>query len=260
MLGPDPYTLYLPLVERWPHDPAAWLMAGELAELALLGDAGRRRQWLAGRWTGKQLLMRVGAARRLADVEIRTRNELGRGDRPRVRVGGQELAGSLSIAHTARGVLAALDVRQNRSVGVDLVDLADPVWMKATATSGSRSFARMWFTPLEQHWIFARTAANSAGRAAAVWAVKEAVYKAAQQGDAWSPRDISVRPRNIASLTSGFRCFYRRRPITGLEVQIRQVDGQLAVRASVGAARSQRPLCLPLTDSPKHELILRQAS
>jgi phosphopantetheinyl transferase (holo-ACP synthase) len=248
----DPYILYLPLAERWPLDLAAWLTAGERAELALLADDGRRRQWLAGRLAGKELVVRTGRARRLGDVEIRTRDVLGRGNRPRVRVAGQRFAGSLSITHTAGGVLAALETSDHVTVGVDLVDLADPAWTKLT-TADAGGFAQLWFTPLERSWI----AADPVRRGATLWAVKEAVYKACQQGHAWSPRDLMVWPSKIASPADGFRCFYRGQPIRGLDVRVWQIDSHLAALAAVRAMATPNN---PLLRSQTHELTLRQAS
>jgi phosphopantetheine--protein transferase-like protein len=129
------------------------------------------------------------------------------------------------------------------TVGVDLVDLND-----VAAASGSRGFARLWFTPLERCWI----ATDRPRRTATLWAIKEAVYKACQTGETWTPRDVVVWPR----AGGGYRCFYRGRAIEGLRLEVEQVDGHLAVVASLQTTSRTNALIT----SSQHELILGQAS
>ncbi|HEX4142345.1 MAG TPA: 4'-phosphopantetheinyl transferase superfamily protein [Pirellulales bacterium] len=224
-----------------------WLVAAELAELALVGDERRRGEWLAGRWAAKQLLVRAGIAHRAAGVEICSRDAQRRGSRPQVRVAGQPLAGSLSIAHTVKGVLVALVTDGRRTVGVDLVDLAEVA--RLVADGRGRGFARLWFTPLERCWI----AADRAKRTATLWGIKEAVYKACQLGEGWAPRDVVVWPR----AAGGFRCQYRGRAIDGLHLEVSQIDGQVTVLASVNDPAEQTKA---FRDSLQHEFILGQAS
>ncbi len=255
------HTLYLPGNELpTARRPADWLVAAERAELAMLSDERRRRQWLAGRWAAKQLLVREGLAGSLSDVEIRSRDARRQNHRPRIRIGLRPFAGSLSIAHTANGALAAFSASEQLSVGVDLVDLDE---MAAAGDSGG--FARLWFTPPEQYWI----AADRPRRTATLWGIKEAVYKACQSGESWSPRDLAVWPR-----THGYRCTYRGMAINGLRLEIDQVDGHVAVVASLlhiaqinaGGVSGRPPLIATLRrsnvsgDSLQRGLILEQAS
>ena len=65
-------------------------------------------------------------------------------------------------------------------VGVDLV---------RPAPCG-RGFTEFWFTPAERRWL--RCAPP--GAAATAWAVKEAVYKAANCGEQFQPRRLEVFP------------------------------------------------------------------
>ena len=216
------HTLYLPGNEL----PAAgrstdWLLSAERAELAMFRDERRRREWLAGRWAAKQLLVQAGVARAASEVEICSRDDRRRPSRPRIRIGGERFVGSLSIAHTAKGAMAALAACERLAVGVDLVDLEC-----LAAASGNGGFARLWFTPLERCWI----AADRPRRTATLWGIKEAVYKACQRGEGWSPRDVVVWPR-----TGGYRCTYRGRAIAGLRLEVRQIGRQLAVVASLFA-------------------------
>jgi phosphopantetheine--protein transferase-like protein len=199
-------------------------------------------------------------ASRLSDVEICSRDARRQTHRPRIRIGLRPFAGSLSIAHTAKGALAAFTASEQLSVGVDLVDLDE---MAVAGDSGG--FARLWFTPLERYWV----AADRPRRTATLWGIKEAVYKACQSGEAWSPRDVVVWPR-----TGGYRCTYRGMAINGLGLEIDQVDGHVAVMASLlhiaqinaGAVGGRPSLIAALRrtnvfgDSSQRELILGQAS
>ncbi|HEY1784089.1 MAG TPA: 4'-phosphopantetheinyl transferase superfamily protein [Pirellulales bacterium] len=258
------HTLYLAGSDMPVVGPlTTWLVAAERAELALLSDERRRSQWLGGRWVAKQLLVQAGTARCASDVEICSRDEWRRGSRPRIRIGGQPLVGSLSIAHTAKGALAALTSNEHLVMGVDLVDLADVAGL--LATSGGRGFAELWFTPLERSWI----AGDRLRRTATLWGIKEAVYKACQLGEGWTPRDVVMWPRE----GGGYRCFYHGNPIDSLHLEVGEIDEQLAVVASVlpggtqpaegGGAQPEQTTQQwtgVFTDFLQHELIVGQAS
>jgi phosphopantetheinyl transferase (holo-ACP synthase) len=82
-------------------------------------------------------------------------------------------------------------------------------------------------------------------RTATLWGIKEAVYKACQLGEGWTPRDVVVWPR----AGGGYRCHWRGRAIEGLQLDVRQIDRQVAVVATLADDACQ-------TD----ELILGQAS
>jgi phosphopantetheinyl transferase len=101
----------------------------------------------------------------------------GRG-RPRIRIGGRLVPWSLSIAHTGRGVLVAIADQGSISVGVDLVEPARL----------GRGFMAQWFTAAERRWL------QPGDRAATAWGVKEAVYKAANRGEAFRPQSMEVFP------------------------------------------------------------------
>lgn len=67
---------YLP-ASQWPSESdyalGTWLTEAEQSELSALEHAQRRREWLAGRWTGKQLLAHVTGHYRLLELQILTR-------------------------------------------------------------------------------------------------------------------------------------------------------------------------------------------
>jgi phosphopantetheinyl transferase len=196
------------------EEARAWLGATERQELANLRDAGRRRQWLAGRWLAKQVIGEAFNIDDPAQIDILTRDHRGRGVRPRVLTRLHDLQLSLSISHTELGVLAALSKSNRLSVGVDLVPRLLP------AQDG---FQGLWFTPRERQWV----EHDPQGRTAVLWAVKEAVYKAINKGQSWNPRHIEVRRQG----RSEFECSYRGRRLSGLSISLDQFDGQTAAVA-----------------------------
>lgn len=217
-------TEYLP-VGRWPADDAraarAWLTSVEQAELNRLHDESRRAQWLAGRWTAKQLLQnelgrraevdqRAGTTLALRDMQITTRDDRGRGIRPRIAVAGQSVSWSLSISHSDRGVLVALATANECSLGVDL----------ASKQARAPGFLRLWFSATERRWL----AADAARRTAILWAMKEATYKACQAGEGWCPRAIEVR----ALAQHRFAFVYGGRLLAPLWTDVLEIDNQIA--------------------------------
>lgn len=198
--------------------PADWLTTGEQEELARWQDLRRRQAWLRGRALAKQLVIAVEAADLggtilpLGDIEILSRDVLGRVNRPLVACQGRLRECALSISHTARGVLVAYSRRRGVCIGVD------------AALSGAMppSVIRTWFTPAEQEWL-ARSQSASIG--CFVWAAKEALYKACNRGEGFDPRAVEILPHTRAT--------YRGRSLRGLQMRSRLVDGHIAVMAAI---------------------------
>jgi phosphopantetheinyl transferase len=193
---------------------SSWLAAEERAELGWWRDRSRRRASLAGRMLTKELVAyHAGATYRREEIEILSRDETSRGKRPRIRCRGVEHPWSLSISHSDGGVLAALCVTDSVRVGVDLA-----------RTSGlSEGFVRLWFTPAEQAWLRETDCSSIAGF---IWAAKEAVYKACNNGESFSPRDVEVLPHE--------RCSYRQLPLRDYSLRSWSIDGHIAVMVTVG--------------------------
>lgn len=208
--------------------PGPWLAEAELAELARWRAPQRRVQYLAGRLAAKQLvrglLGRANVA--LSSIEICSRDARGRGVRPALRIAGQPGPWILSLAHTARGALAATTLRPDQSIGVDLVprDL------------DAERLARNWFTPSELRWL-------SKGQGygpAAVWAAKEAAYKAAGCGEPFRPRRIQIYPLASGQWSARYE---GSKPWPALEIHIQALDGHLAavaLAAPVPLAQGER--------------------
>jgi phosphopantetheinyl transferase len=194
------------------RDPS-WLTAGERAELGWWRDGNRRRASLAGRMLTKELVAyHVGATYRREEVEILSRDETNRGKRPRIRCQGIEQPWSVSISHSDSGVLAALCVTEGMRVGVDV----------ARGEALTDGFVRLWFTPAEQAWLRETDCLSIAGF---IWAAKEAVYKACNNGESFSPREVEVLPHE--------RCSYRQLPLGDYSLRSWSIDGQIAVMVIV---------------------------
>ena len=197
---------------------ANWMSSAEIQELAEIRDQQRRIQWTLGRRMAKRMVGDLVLATEWSAVEILSRHQ-GLGRRPQVRVDGDLVDWSLSISHTSRGVLVGLATNQEVSVGVDL----------ATEVPADVQFRQMWFTPQEQRWLDEAPTT----RTSILWALKEAVFKAGNTGQAWSPRQIQILP--IDELTYQVTLFGHRLTLTS--VDLRAIDGQTA--ATVCLPREQ---------------------
>jgi phosphopantetheinyl transferase (holo-ACP synthase) len=181
-----------------------WLSTGERQVYARLADPRRRAAFLAGRILAKRLILfeyraalRLGAAVvHPTDVDIDSGLLRGQRECPRVKIAGQPLPWSLSLAHTQRAVLVALGRMPGVRVGVDLVE---PVVLP-------RGFSEVWFTAAERRSL----REGEPGLAATLWAIKEAVYKAAGAERPFTPRTIEVLPHQ--------RCGFVSRPVCTLAV------------------------------------------
>jgi phosphopantetheinyl transferase len=172
---------YASLAELPPAEPraaAGWLSTAEHALWEQLRHAERRATFLAGRILAKQMLNEYLSVAP-AEIHIDSRSaRAGHGERPAVLAGGRRLDWALSIAHTTRGVLVALGREPGVTLGVDLVARDEPhAHIAWTLTPGERR-------------------ALAAGRSLEqLWAMKEAVYKACQQGEGFAPARIEVTPQ-----------------------------------------------------------------
>jgi len=206
-----------------------WLAPGERRQYAGLRDTRRRRAWLLGRRTGKELVRAVLglAADDPRSIELVSRDASGRGVAPQVRLGGRRQPCSLSISHTDRAAVAALSTMPDVRVGVDLVELGRPPtgrnWSVETSGGAVGRAAvfdalRPWLTAEERAWADAR----GPFAAAALWAAKEAAYKALGAGKGFAPRQFVIRPQRRGRFTCHWRsaeggpaCTIVLRPIHG---------------------------------------------
>lgn len=178
------------LLRAWRGGEAEdWLSPSEREVFTELRDARRREGWLCGRLLAKRLILddvlapSVGEeAIHPTEIDIHSRDGLGRATRPRVTLRGRLQPWALSIAHSDRSVFVALSRALGVSVGVDV----------APVQTWKDGFLEMWMTPRERRWV------HSVGEmrlASTLWAVKEAIYKALSYGEQFTPLRIEVCPR-----------------------------------------------------------------
>src|SRR5215470_17508776 len=124
----------------------SWLSSSERDVFGQLRDAGRRAAWLGARLLAKRLIISdllapAAAAHSIdpAEIEIHSRDGLGRPTRPRVIWRGRLQPWAMSITHADPWVLVAVSRVPGVAVGVDLAPLEN--W--------SHGCAEMWLTPWE---------------------------------------------------------------------------------------------------------------
>ena len=204
------YTAWAELDEALAACRAEWLSLREHAILAAWRNPRRRRAWLGGRLVAKRVVQsRLAADARLDEIEILA----AAGGRPAVLCRARSWPCPLSISHTEQGVLVAVGAPGD-ALGVDLTPCQAP----------NAGFVRLWFTPGET----ARLRAEPWLRASALWAAKEALYKACNAGEGFDPRQCEI-------LADG--CRYRGRS-TGAWLQSWTEGGQDVALVCVASAAS----------------------
>lgn len=165
--------------ERW-LSRAEWEVGGSLA------DGRRREAWLFGRVLAKHVILgriRGSGARgrpvRPSEIHIDSHDGLRRATRPRITVDGRLQPWSLSIAHSDQSVLVAFSDTPGLSVGADLTP---------TRAEG-QGFLETWMTAAERAWLRDR---DEPRLASTLWAIKEAVYKASNANEPFTPRRVEV--------------------------------------------------------------------
>jgi len=193
----DPHTIWRyarldELRRALDANPQPELSSAERAELARWRNVNRHEEWILARALARQVI----AAQCMPEtgesaIEICSRDSLGRGGRPVVTIAGHPLSGTLSISHTRSAALVAISTTPGITIGADLVQ-------KMALGTG---FREAWFDDLER-----RSAEGSdAFETCRLWAAKEAVYKAVNQNDPFTPRQISLRGGERGE----YRCSYR---------------------------------------------------
>jgi phosphopantetheinyl transferase len=175
---------------------AAWLSDQERQGWRRIGDGTRRRSWLAGRALVKRLVFATLApaesrAIKPQQIEVDSGGAGRPGKRPVVSIDGHRWRRAISITHTAEAVLVAVAARPEVALGVDLVG----------DVSFGRGFQRLWFTAAERRHVAGH---RQQQRAARIWAVKEAVFKACNRGEAFRPATINVIPQADGRYTSHY--------------------------------------------------------
>jgi 4'-phosphopantetheinyl transferase len=157
------------------NPPRGWLSRCERAKFDSLKSGKRRRDWLLGRWTAKQLLQETiqqRTGRKLSLDEIEIGNDADGVPIVNCGLSVVNCEWALSISHSQGWALCA--VREGRgAIGADM-ERIEP------RRSG---FAAAYFTDAEQERIMLHVSRFTYDAlVTAVWSAKEAVLKALQLG------------------------------------------------------------------------------
>jgi phosphopantetheinyl transferase len=158
--------------------PAEWLSAEELRCFTQFGDKPAALAWLGGRWCAKQLLRPTLAVTesQISRIHVQTRNGRQQGVRPWVFLDGQLQSTNISLAHSSR---LSTVVLLGEEVGTIGVDVSEP-------DSNHSAVREFWFSDNEVAWCEAGVAPR------VIWSLKEAIYKATNQGEPFRPRGLNV--------------------------------------------------------------------
>lgn len=164
------------IVRRSP--PSEWLSAEELRYYTRFGDKPAALAWLGGRWCAKQVLrVMLGVSEsQLSRIHVQSRNAQQQSVRPWVFLDGCMQSANISLAHSPRLSTAVLLGKEAGSIGVDISEPA----------AGHSSVRDYWFSDKEVAWCEAGIAPRI------IWSLKEAIYKAVNQGDPFRPRALDV--------------------------------------------------------------------
>ncbi len=153
--------------------PAGMLSPAEQAHYEGLKTEKRRRDWLLGRWTAKQLAAHLlqseyGHSFPLATIEVE--NEPG--GAPRLRLPLPGFSWELSLSHSRGQAVGAVVRRPGIRLGVDMeyVEPRAKHFIKDYFTAGEQAAVCQCATALRDHWV------------TAIWSAKEATLKATRLG------------------------------------------------------------------------------
>jgi 4'-phosphopantetheinyl transferase len=120
----------------------SWLSREEQGLLSQMRFPKRRSEWLSGRWTAKRMLLNVVpalAGMTMAEISVENHHH----GYPLVKVGGELLAGCLSISHRSERAAAAYTANEHISIGIDLE------WIEERHPA----FLQDYFTGEEIEWV-----------------------------------------------------------------------------------------------------------
>ncbi len=172
----------------------AWLSERERRILAEMRFSKRRKEWLAGRWTAKQMLLRCLsslAGRSMATISIENHPN----GYPLVLVEGQPLPGCVSISHRAEKAAAAYVAEEDTFIGIDLE------WIEERHPA----FLQDYFTANEIEWVGSASPQEQSARTTLLWSAKESALKVLRLGLAVDTRMIEVKPWMMEADEGGWR-------------------------------------------------------
>jgi phosphopantetheinyl transferase (holo-ACP synthase) len=202
--------------------PAGWLSAEELSCYSSFGDKPTALAWLGGRWCAKQLLCsHLGVTKlQLSRIHVQTRNGQQQGVRPWVFLDGQLQSTKISLAHSSRLVAAVLLGNEVGEIGIDITD----------HDANHAAIGEFWFSDHEVAWCEAGVSPR------VIWSLKEAIYKAMNQGEPFRPRGLDIS--RWLSLDDCLRIKQDSGAVTcsrqAATITWRSIRGSLSIVAAVG--------------------------
>lgn len=199
-------------------DPSGFLGEAEREEFLHWKDESRKRQWMAGRFLARQLIREMEQHQNLSlnEIEILSRNEKGQSVEPKVFINGEKFQGSLSISHSDEIAWAVLSFKEKTRIGIDLVK----------EDQSDASHLLNWFSDREK----TVTDFSNPESIRLHWGIKEAVYKAINQGESFSPLKIEI----INSPDGTYEFYVDGADITDrCTLQVRQFDHHTAVLVEI---------------------------
>lgn len=158
-----------------------WLSESEMRRMEALRFPKRRVEWLNGRWTAKNLLIRnLPSLSDCLPSEILIENEPE--GAPCVCVSGQELVLSLSISHRDRLAFCALSEGSALAIGADVEYIE----------SRAQAFVDDFFTDRERRLIEEKPVVERDRLVTLIWSAKEAALKALRKGLRLDTRSVEI--------------------------------------------------------------------
>jgi 4'-phosphopantetheinyl transferase len=162
-----------------------WLSLEESASLRRMRVPKRRSDWLLGRWTAKQAVVRMlrldSTPGTLASVELLA----GPDGAPVLQIGGNSAPVTVSISHR-EGMALCVITPAGFAVGCDLERIE----------AHSEAFVSDYFTPGEQGVLLESPNTDRPRLVALMWSVKESVLKLLHAGLRLDTRSVSVRVKD----------------------------------------------------------------
>jgi phosphopantetheinyl transferase (holo-ACP synthase) len=193
----------------------------------------RKKQWLSGRYLAKSLIQEhvLDDSDPFNQIEIRSRNSIGQSVRPEIFINGIKTDCSLSISHTEELAWAVLSLNNETRIGIDLV----PEILSRDNQSNSKHLLQ-WFTNREKENLTADSTEENIQKRIVQhyvikhWAIKEALYKAINNGESFSPLKIEI----LRSSEGSYNFIANGENITHLcHLQEKQFDSHTAILVEV---------------------------
>jgi 4'-phosphopantetheinyl transferase len=164
-----------------------WLSESEQQFLNKLRFPKRRQEWLLGRWTAKNLMLKVHPLCNMVSPNMISIHKAENGS-PFVSLGINNLEGMLSITHRESMAVAAWCEHPQIKIGIDLESIEPK----------EDSFINDFFTPDEVASVASVPNEQKGLTASLIWSGKEAVLKALQTGLSLDTRQVEIEPKSSA--------------------------------------------------------------